>query len=52
VILFTAVGLGAAHLFSYESATPIGIVAGLLIAPLIPAKTACSIRPPGEAGPE
>jgi hypothetical protein len=46
VILFTAVGLGAAHLFSYESATPIGIVAGLLIAPLIPAKTACSIRPP------
>jgi len=46
VILFTLVGLAVSKFFGIKPAVPVAMVLGLLLAPLVPAKTACSIPAP------
>ncbi|MEE8107088.1 MAG: hypothetical protein V3T86_16255 [Planctomycetota bacterium] len=46
MILFTLAGYAGSKFFGIETALPVAMVLGLLVAPLIPAKTACSIRAP------
>jgi len=44
VILFAAAGWAGTHFLGWKLAFPIGVIAGLIIAPMVPAKTACSIQ--------
>ena len=46
MVLLLAVGFGVQLLWGYQQAPWWGLLAGLLVAPLIPAKAACRIRPP------
>ena len=43
MILFAAAGFGVQHFFGIREAVVVGLVAGLIVARFIPAKTACSI---------
>ncbi len=43
MILFTLAGYAGSKFLGIESALPVAVVLGLLVAPLIPAKTTCSI---------
>jgi hypothetical protein len=43
VILFVALGLLGSYLLAWKNALPIMVLAGLIVAPLVPAKGACSI---------
>ena len=44
MILVTAVGWLIQYLTDLENLLPFAILAGLLIAPFVPAKSSCSIR--------
>jgi len=46
VILFALAGYAAYKFLDIEMALPVAVLIGLLVAPLVPAKTACSIPPP------
>ena len=46
MILFALAGYAAYKFFDIEMAVPVAVLIGLLVAPLVPAKTACSIPPP------
>ena len=46
MILFALAGYAAYKFFDIEMAVPGAVLIGLLVAPLVPAKTACSISPP------
>jgi hypothetical protein len=43
VILFAALGFAGSYFFAWQSALPIMVLAGLILAPLVPAKSGCSI---------
>jgi len=43
--LFILVGWFLTKKMGWDWALPVALVAGLLVAPLIPAKTACSVKP-------
>ncbi len=43
MILFAALGLAAGYLFAWQNALPLGALLGLIVAPLVPAKGACSL---------
>jgi len=45
VILFTLAGFAVSKFFGAKSAVPIAMFLGLILAPLVPVKTACSIPP-------
>ncbi len=45
MVLAAAIGFALQSLAGYPSATLIGAIAGVVIAPLVPAKGACGIRP-------
>ena len=45
MILFTLVGFAISKFFGVKSAVPMAMFLGLILAPLVPAKTACSIPP-------
>jgi hypothetical protein len=42
VILFAALGLAGRYLLAWPSALPIMVLLGLILAPLVPARSACS----------
>jgi hypothetical protein len=44
VILFAALGFAGSYLLAWKSALPIMVLLGLILAPLVPAKSACSIH--------
>jgi len=45
VVLFTALGFAASALFSFQPGVATGLLAGVLIANLVPARSAgCSVR--------
>ncbi len=46
MILFTLAGYAGSKFLGIETALPVAVVLGLLVARLIPAKTACSIHAP------
>ena len=46
MILFVAGGFAVQHFLSVANAAVIATVLGLLLAPLVPAKTACGIKSP------
>ena len=50
MILFAAAGWSGTHFLGWKLAFPIAILAGLILAPMVPAKTACGIKtqPPPE----
>ena len=52
MILALGIGFGVRALTSFEEAPWWGLLAGLLVAPLVPAKTACGIRRRDRAGDE
>jgi hypothetical protein len=43
VILFTLAGFAVSHFFAVESALALGLIVGLIVAPLVPPKGACEI---------
>ena len=43
MILFTLAGFAVSHFFAVESALAVGLIVGLVVAPLVPAKGACEI---------
>ncbi len=47
MILFVLAGYAGSRFLGIDAALPVAVVLGLLVAPLIPAKTACSIRDHG-----
>ena len=46
MILFAAAGWAGSHFLGWKLAFPIAVVAGLIIAPMVPAQTACSVKSP------
>ena len=42
--LFAGAGFAAVHFLSWDWALPVGLLAGFLIAPMIPARGACGIK--------
>ncbi len=46
MILFTLAGYAGSKFLGIDAALPMAVVLGLLVARLIPAKTACSIHAP------
>lgn len=42
MILFAALGFAGSYLFAWRNALPVMILAGLILAPLVPARSACS----------
>ena len=47
--LFAGAGFALAHFFGWDWAFPVGLLAGFLIAPLIPARGGCGVKPPAES---
>lgn len=43
MILFAALGLAGSYFFAWQNALPLGALLGLILAPLVPAKNACSL---------
>ena len=54
MILFVAVGFALYRFAGWETAFPIAVLAGLILAPLVPVKdAACGIKaPPAQAEPD
>lgn len=48
MILLTAIGFGVSALTRFREAPVLGLLIGLVVAQLIPAKSACSIDAPEE----
>ena len=45
MVLFTLAGFAVSRIFAVESALALGLIVGLVVAPLVPAKGACGIPP-------
>ena len=54
MILFAAVGFALYHFAGWETALPIAVLLGLIVAPLVPVgNAACGIKaPPAQAEPD
>lgn len=52
MVLFTLLGLGAQALFRIEAGLALGLIAGLVVAQLIPTDKACGIPPREDAAPD
>ena len=42
--LFAGAGFAASHFFKLDWALPVGLITGFIVAPMIPARGACSIK--------
>ena len=51
MVLFTALGFAGSYFLGWRNAVPVMILAGLILAQLVPAKGSCSVRSK-QAGPE
>ncbi|MHC4548802.1 MAG: hypothetical protein ACYTEZ_08480 [Planctomycetota bacterium] len=45
MILFAAAGLAGDYLLGWRMALPVMILLGLIVAPLVPARSSCSVPP-------
>jgi len=43
VILFAALGFAGSYFFAWRNALPIMVLAGLILAQLVPAKSGCAV---------
>ncbi|MHC4133488.1 MAG: hypothetical protein ACYTDU_17240 [Planctomycetota bacterium] len=50
MILFAALGFAGSYFFAWRNALPIMVLAGLILAQLVPAKGSCSVPQRDEPG--
>lgn len=49
MILFTLAGLAARYLLSWQPGLAVGLLAGFVVASLIPARSSCAVSPSPDA---